>query len=193
MISTATSATKISARLIERVLQLSDQVSHVLDAHRKAHQGVAAAKPGASVLGKRSVRHDRRMLDQALHAAEAFGKRKQPAALEEAARGAKAALQHCRYHAAVAPVHLLCREEVLRMARQAGIKDALDLGVLLQPRGDMHGIAAMALHAKGERLDSAQGKKSIEWARHPADGVLQEGELFPELVVFADDRCAAHH
>src|SRR3970040_113827 len=98
------------------------------------------------------------MLDQALDAAEALGEREKLAALEEAARGGQAALQHGGHHPAVAPAHLARRAQVLRMAGEAGIDDALDPRVLLQKLGDAHGVAAVALHAHSERLDASQRK-----------------------------------
>src|SRR5437868_2983296 len=116
-----------SPSLIERMLELGDQVLDILDAHREAHQPVADAEPGAHVLGQRGVRHDRRMLDQALDAAEALGEREELATLEEALRRAESAFEDSRHHAAVALVHLLGGEQVLRMTGEAGVDHALDL------------------------------------------------------------------
>ena len=60
----------------------------------------------ARTLGRdRGVGHDRRVLDQALDAAEALGEREQLRALEEALRAGEAALELDRDHAAEA-VHL---------------------------------------------------------------------------------------
>src|SRR3954453_16636948 len=127
------------------------------------------------------------MLDQALDAAEALGEGEELAALEEAARCAKATLDHRGHHAAIAVVHLLRREQVLRMAGEPRINGALDLRMLLEPGGDVHRIAAMPLHAQRERLDAAQGEECIERARHAADRVLQERELLLKLLVLAGD------
>src|SRR4051812_46783876 len=80
------SATTRMTALIQSVFELVNQVLHVLDAHRQAHQPVADAEPRAHVLGQRGVGHDRRMLDQALDAPQALGEREQLAALEEAPR-----------------------------------------------------------------------------------------------------------
>ena len=88
-------------------------------------------------------------------------------------------------------VHLLRREQMLRMAREPRIDDPLDPRMLFQPRGDMHRVTAMALHAQREGLDAAQRQESIEGTRHSADRVLQEGELLFQLIVLADDRRAA--
>src|SRR5881394_2006102 len=112
------------------------------------------------------------MLDQALDAAEAFGEREELAALEKALRRRQAAFEHRGDHAAVALAHLFRREQVLRMVGEPRVDDLRDLGMLLQERGDVHRVAAMALHAQRERLDPPQSKKRVEWTRHAAHGVL---------------------
>src|SRR5437868_2718054 len=158
-----------SPSLIESMLQLGDQVLDVLDADRKADQSIADAEARAHVLRQRRMRHDRRVLDQALDAAEALGQREELAALEEALGCRQPTLENRRNHATVALVHLLRREQVLRMAREPGIDHALDLRMFCQPGGDVHGVAAMALHAQRQRLDAAQREEGIERARHAPD------------------------
>src|SRR5713226_5754845 len=121
-----TSAVKNAMVLLERVFQLGDEVVNVLDADRQAHQAFVDAELGAHVLGQRGVGHDRRVLDQALDAAEALGESEKLAALEETPGALQPALEHRRHHAAVAAVHLPFRQGVLGMARKAGVKDLLD-------------------------------------------------------------------
>src|SRR5258708_11220227 len=128
-----------SPSLIECMLQFGDQILDVLDADRKAHESIADAEAGAHVLGQRGVRHDRRVLDETLDAAEALGEREELAALEEALGCSESTLDDGGDHAAIALVHLLCREQVLRMAGKAGINHALDLRVLLEPSRKGHG------------------------------------------------------
>src|SRR5215470_8541613 len=155
--SAATATTsEMRKTLIQRVLQLGDEIVDVFDADGEPHQAVADAEARAHVLRQRRMRHDRRMLDEALHAAQAFGERKELAALEKAARCREPASQHRAHHAAIAVVHLLGGEQMLRMAREARIDHALDLGMLFQPGGDMHRVAAVALHAQRKRLDAAE-------------------------------------
>ncbi len=72
---------------------------------------------GAHLGWHRAVRHQRRMLDQALDAAEAFGQREQPAAFEETARIVERPVEFGRDHAAEG-AHLLLRQRVLGVARQ---------------------------------------------------------------------------
>src|SRR5688572_3876609 len=147
--------------LLEGVFQLGDQIIHVLDAHREPHQAVVDTETRAHVLGQRGVGHDRRMLDQALHAAEALREREQAAALKEAARRSEAASKHRGHHAAVALVHLLACQQMLWMRCKARVDNARDLGMLFEPRGDVHRVAAMALHAHGECLDAAQSEEGV--------------------------------
>ena len=64
------------------------------------------------------------------------------------------------------------------MGRKTGIDDARDLGMLFEPGGDMHRVAAMALHAHRKRLDAAQREEGVERTRHAAHGVLKERKLF---------------
>src|SRR5215471_8666989 len=145
----------------ERLREIGDEVGLVLDADGEADEAVADAERRARFRRYRSVRHDRRMLDQALDAAEALGQREDLAALEEAARVVEAALEDRRHHAAEA-AHLPLGQRMLRMARKARIVDAGDLGMLLQPRRDRGSILAMALHAQPQRLHAAQGEEAVE-------------------------------
>src|SRR5216684_2875084 len=121
-----TSVVKKTMALLEGVFQLVDEVIDVLDADGQAHQAFVDAELGAHVLGQRGVGHDRRVLDQALDAAQALGEGEQLAALEEPPGALQPALEHRRYHAAVAAVHLPFRQGVLGVARKAGVKDLFD-------------------------------------------------------------------
>src|SRR6185295_13944119 len=125
-VASASRSAKSSPRaaLLERVVQLGDQVVDALDADREAHQAVVDAQPGAHVLRQRGVGHDRRVLDQALDPAQALGEREQAAALEEALRGIEPALQHRGDHAAVAGVHLAQREGLDAAQREEGVERA---------------------------------------------------------------------
>src|SRR5207302_8563218 len=105
-----TSAAKKAMVLLERVFKLGEEVVDVLDADRQAHQALVDAELGAHVLGQRGVGHDRRVLDQALDAAQALGEGEQLAALEEPPGALQPALQHRGHHAAVAAVHLPLRQ-----------------------------------------------------------------------------------
>src|SRR5688572_3750402 len=80
--------------LLQRVLELGDEIVDAFDADRQTHQAIVDAEARANLLRQRGVRHDRRVLDQALDAAQAFGEREEPAALQKPLRCRQAALQH---------------------------------------------------------------------------------------------------
>src|SRR5688500_12207403 len=77
------------------------------------------------------------------------------------------------------------------MACEPGVDDPRHLRMLLEPRGDVHRVAAMAFHAHGEGLDAAQGEEGIERARHAAHRILQEGQALAQLGLLSKYRRAA--
>src|SRR5258708_13455074 len=64
-----------NSHLIERVIEISDQIFHVLDADRNADESVGDADAFADFRGDRGMSHRRGMRDQSLDAAQAFRKR----------------------------------------------------------------------------------------------------------------------
>src|SRR4029077_17840149 len=109
---------------------------------------VADAERGAGRGRERGVRHDARVLDEALDAAETLGEREQLALLERAARGPESAAQHRGDDAAVAARHLALRQRMLRVAGEPRVVDALDLRLLLQELRDGERVGAVPLHAQ---------------------------------------------
>ena len=107
----------LTARLRQRLLEIGDQILDVLNAHRESDQRVVDAERSALIGGHRSVRHDPRMIDQALDAAETLGDREYPAALEAAARRIDSAANEEADDAAEPVLHLRARQRVLRMTR----------------------------------------------------------------------------
>src|SRR5688572_4656781 len=79
---------------------------------------------------------------------------------------------------------------MLWVAGQPGIDHLRYFRMLVEERRDVHGIAAVALHAHRQRLDAAQGEERVEGAGNRADGVLQETELLLERLVPEDGRAA---
>ena len=123
----------------------------------------------ALFLRNRAVRHARRMADQRFDAAEAFGE----AEIRQAAREIERALRPRPSsiegkHAAEA-AHLAPRELVLRMRRQAGIVDALD--VVARLRGTRRSFGrcararACARRASWRRASSARHRAARERRR----------------------------
>src|SRR6266699_2819849 len=120
------------SRSTERRLEVGDEVLRILDADRKPHQAVADPERGAHVGRDRAMGHQRRMLDEAFDAAEAFGQGEQAAALEETLGLVEADIELGGDHAAEA-AHLPFREPVLGMAREARIEDPAHLWMALEP------------------------------------------------------------
>ena len=131
------------------------------------------------------------MFDQALHAAQGLGHGEQAQRLEERARRRQAALDHEREHPAEA-LHLLARQRVLRVLRQAGPGQALDLGMAAQRFRDQACILIVPLHADVQRLQAAKHQERIERSGHRADRVLQKRELLVQIVA-AQHQGAGHH
>src|SRR5450432_2341794 len=69
----------------QRTFEVFDQVAYVLESDREADQGVADPHLPPHLGLDRGVGHRRRMTEEALHAAEAFGERPQSEALREVA------------------------------------------------------------------------------------------------------------
>src|SRR5690606_32175215 len=111
-------ALRFSARSArERILQVSDQVLDVLDTDRQADQRVVDTERLALLGRNRRMRHQARMVDETLDAAQTFRDREQAQALQHLARLVQPALHEERHDTAETVAHLLLRERVLRMAR----------------------------------------------------------------------------
>src|SRR5215217_8969526 len=85
------------------------------------------------------------------------------------------------------PAHLLFRQLVLGMVRQAGVVHALDLGMVLQELGDGEGVLFVLAHADGESLEAAEHDPGVEGAWYGAGGVLVELDPLLELLVRGRD------
>ena len=177
----------------ERLREVGSQVVDGFDSHRQPHQRIADAEARALLGRNRRVRHDRRVLDETLDAAQAFGEREDGARLEETARAGEVGVELDRHHAAEA-AHLLARERVLRVRGEPRVAHAAHARLPLEPGGELHRVLAMALHAHVERLHPAQREETVERPRDRADRVLQETEALGVLrvaIVAGDDRNSA--
>src|SRR5512147_2763111 len=96
----ACSSMRMILALTKRLLEVGDQVVDVLDTDGQPHEPIVDAEFGAHIGGERRVGHQRRMLGQALDAAEAFGTDEDAQALEEAAHVVRLAGDDERHHAA---------------------------------------------------------------------------------------------
>ena len=73
--------------------EVSDQIVRILDADRETDQGVGDTELLAHVGCDRGVRHQRGMLDQALHAAQGLGAREDAHRAQERTRLRETAAQ----------------------------------------------------------------------------------------------------
>src|SRR4029077_6370838 len=129
----------VTSRLVirQRLIQIRDEVLHVLDPDRQPHQAVGESHAAPHVGRHTRMRHRGRMPDQAFDAAERFRERKDLGPPDEAP-GNGCVAQLDADHPAEA-LHLTRRQVVLRMRTQSRIVDALDSGVLLEPFRDAAG------------------------------------------------------
>src|SRR6185437_6335622 len=139
----------------ERLPQLPDQILRILHPHRQADQPVTDAERGAYRGGQRGVRHEPRMLDQALHPAQALREREEVTPLEHPAGIVERSLQYRGHDPSVATRHLSACQRMLWMARQARIVHALHLRVAGEELRDRESVGAVPLHPQRERLDAA--------------------------------------
>src|SRR5215472_2714185 len=109
-----------SARRVERLLDVADDVGLRLDADRQAQETFRNPAFFTDLFRDRAVRHARRMTDERLDAAQAFREREHFRLRCERMRTLRSAAQHERYHAAEA-AHLSLRKLVLWMGGQPRI------------------------------------------------------------------------
>src|SRR3989442_920662 len=111
------------------------------------------------------------MFDQAFHSTQTFGKREKPAVLQEPASRAEITKENGGHHSAEA-AHLRGGQIMLRMRFEAGVNDAYDAGMALQPTGNLSRVFAVPLHTQVQRLDSAQSQEGVEWPANRPHRVL---------------------
>lgn len=108
-----------------------------------------------------------RQLNHAMRPPKARRQRHQAQRLGKALRLRRIGAQPQREDAAVA-VLLAQRERMLRMAGQRRMRDALDVGVLLEELGDAQAGVTMPVHAQHERFKAADDLGAIEGGRNDA-------------------------
>ncbi len=73
------------------------------------------------------------------------------------------------HHRGVAAVHLAGSELMLRMAFQTGVIHEANVRGAFQEFSDRHGVAAMLLHAQGQRGHASCDQPGVERAQHAAE------------------------
>src|SRR5690348_10388142 len=165
----------------ERMFELRDQIVGALDADREPHEAVADSELRSHRWRQARMRHEPRVLDEALDPAEALGEREKLAPLQKSPGILERSLQLRAHDPAESAPHLSFRELVLRMARKAGVVNAGDLRMGPEEAGDGERVGAVPLHAHGQSLDAAQDEKAIECARHVPEPVLQKFDPFGKI------------
>ena len=94
-----------------------------------------------------------------------------------------------RDHAAEAGL-LPAGDFVLGMRRQAGIEDALDLGMIFKEAGESDAVGVMLGHAHGQSFDSARNQKAIHGSQAGAGGALHEIDALGVFWLRQDDGAA---
>src|SRR5215211_322734 len=160
-------------RADERLLEILDQIPGGLDPDGEPHE-VSGCRERR--IRRRRVGHAGRMLDHALHAAEALRELPDLRAGDELDRRLFR-LDEERDHPAEV-VHLPLRDLVTRVAGQAWVENRFDSLVGREVVGDLSRILRVPAHPDGERLQAPQHEPAVERARDGAERLLQEVEPF---------------
>lgn len=151
------------------MLQIGDQIIHILQPDGKPNQSVGDAELLALLQRHRRVRHHRRQLGQAFVPAEAFREREHVQRLQEVARLLQPAADVERHDAAV-PVRLPLGQLMLRVAWQARVQHPLHLWMRFEEPGNRQRVALVAFHAQGERFQAPVDQIAVERGWHNTGG-----------------------
>ena len=149
-----------SARpLRQRLIEIVDEIANVFESDRQPNQSVRDPDLPPHLGLDRGMRHRRRMTEEALHAAEAFGERPEPQALREVDRVVRRSASSSNE----------------TMAPKSGIVNARDLFVRSADTRPLP-LAFSQCRAirSAERLHAAQDEETILRSRHGADRVLEK-------------------
>src|SRR5262249_10204918 len=133
-------------RRFHSLRQVGNQVLDVLDADGEADE-VLTDSDRQPLLGRELVKgHQGGVLDERLHPAQRRGDRRQAAGAHHARGLAQPAADEEAHHPAETP-HLLARHLVIGVTLQAGVVDALDRRMGLEPTGHLEGAFVLAADA----------------------------------------------
>src|SRR5436190_13301117 len=181
---------RIRLDYVKRVLQVAQQIAHVLHSAAQADEALADAELLPMLEGDARVRHRGGMADQALDAAERLREGEHAAATEHFG-GALLRVELNGDHPAEAG-HLRLRELVLRVRGETGIDHALLPQALGEPGGDRAAVLVVARHAEVQRFRGPERPAGVERTRHGARGVENELQAGGEIVVVQDGDTAHH-
>src|SRR5699024_5940537 len=163
-----------SGALVQRVeclLEIGQEILDFFDANGNAHQIRRWHQLGAF---RRHVRHLLWVLNQRFHSTERFSQTHQ-AGVQTRLTSMVFLVETHRHHATKA-THLLHGNVMAWMIWQAWVEYFLDLWTRLQVLGNLLRVAAVAIHAYCQGLDTAGGEVGIERRRHCAYATLEVQE-----------------
>lgn len=167
--------------LLERLLNIPHQILAILNPTANSHKIVKHAGRLPLLLRNPRMRHAAGHLDQALHPAQALRQGEYLRGLAEALCGGGGATDPEREHASAHAVAVLCQGDgVLRVRRQARVVYGDDVRRGLQRFAHRRCVVGCRARAKVQRFEAPVCEPAVEWRRHGADGVLQEGEPLVE-------------
>ncbi|MPL71114.1 hypothetical protein SDC9_16885 [bioreactor metagenome] len=140
----------------ERLVEVGDQVGHILDPDRQPHHARRGAGGDLLFLAQLAMRGRGRVDDQRARIAEVRDMAEELQIVDELDAGVIAALhRHGEERAGALRADL--RDPVVPgRGRQAGPGDIVDARILLEPLGHGLGVRHVLFHAQAERLDPHQ-------------------------------------
>ena len=161
--------TREASDLRERLVQVRDQIPHILQADREAQERAGHAPHAADT---RRVGHDRGVLDEGLEGAQGRGQSEDARARRQLERRFLRGDLEGEDPAHAARI-LPLRELIPRVRGQPRIVDRRDLGVGGQELGDSLGVRTVALDAQGQGFQATVGQVRVARGRHVPEGHLQ--------------------
>ena len=145
----------------------------MFDARTHSDQAIINAQFLSDVCGHTGVRHDRRVLDQALNASETLGQSKHFTALKQPTGGGQTTFDDEADHATKS-AHLPRGELVLWVALQTRIDYSTNARMGLKPFRQGLRIGRVLSHTNSERLRASEDKKTIHGPGGGPDRLLNE-------------------
>mmetsp|Transcript_39273 Transcript_39273/g.108255 ORF Transcript_39273/g.108255 Transcript_39273/m.108255 type:complete len:226 (+) Transcript_39273:379-1056(+) len=165
---------------LEAMLQVRDQVIHVLDSDRQTHnvggQGPLFGRDG-------SVAHGAWHLAEAVHAAERHRRLENPASVEQPPGKVHGAGGEADHRPRAAGLGAMDREALGVAAAFAREEDPLNVRSFEKERHNSFGVFLRAFDPQVHGLDATQEEETLEWRESRALGVLQECDAVCELGV----------
>lgn len=170
---------------VQSLVEIGDDVLHILNAHRNPHHAVGNTNLFSSLLAHGCVGHGRRMRNQCLHSAERLCKR----AKRELLSAACWRSSESRFKADHGPeaAHLSPGKFVLRMIWEPRIEDFLHLPMLGEEISDQSAVAIVLLHAYSNGLTPRSTSQASNGEKYRSCCLLHIAELLGLLGSGAQD------